>query len=82
MVDSAQHKEVNARKLIFLRKKFGKSQKQIADKLHIKRERYDSYEDARSVAPYRVIRDLCNFYKITLDEFENLKILVTPCNKA
>lgn len=73
-VDSAQHKETIARKLIFLRKQKNKSQTQVAKKIGIGRPRYASYEEGRAVVPFSVIEKLCELYEITLDDFKKLKI--------
>lgn len=80
MIDNSQSKEITARKLIHYRKLKHWTQSQIANKINITRARYVSYEDGRNHIPYRFICDLCLTYGITLDEFENLKIYVTPRN--
>jgi transcriptional regulator with XRE-family HTH domain len=82
MTDAQQSREATARKLIYLRKNQGKgkSQAQIAKKIGIPRTRYASYELARAIVPYSVIKSLCGVYCITLDRFEEINI--TPKTKA
>jgi len=75
MIDSSKHREETARKIIMLRKSKGWSQSQIANRIKIPKSRYGSYEEARAVVPYLIIRDLCKAYGITLDEFENLLLI-------
>ena len=78
MTDASQSKETIARKLIYLRKNHGKSQFQVAKKINIGRSRYQSFEDRRVIVPYAILKALCDLYKISLDEFESLKIIDKP----
>lgn len=82
MIDTAQQKEITARKIKLLRKQRRWSQTQIANKLKITRSRYTSFESARIKAPYHIIRDLCNTYGITLDQYEQMEINLTSNTKA
>lgn len=74
MINADQHKEETARKIKILRKLHRFSQSQVSNRLRIPRERYASYESGKAITPYLTIVNICSSYKITMDEFHNLKI--------
>ena len=77
-MDNQKAKEETARKIIYLRKERCWSQAQIARKISIPRPRYASYEERRAIIPHETIKRICAAYKITIDEFERMKIPAKP----
>ena len=76
MIDNSQQTEINARRLILLRKLKGWTIAQAAIKMGIPRPRMASYEQRRAIIPFETIRRACIVYGITLDEFQSKKIPV------
>lgn len=63
------HRAWIAERLKFLRKKFGLQPKDVASKIHIPTKTYSAHEEKRSSPdPFR-LKDICDIYGITLDEF-------------
>ena len=54
-------------RLIFLRKKAGLTQEEIANIIHIERSTYAYYEIGKTTPSYKVIEALCNLYQVTAD---------------
>ena len=54
-------------RLIFLRKKAGLTQKEIASIIHIERSTYAYYETGKTTPSYKVVEALCNLYQVTAD---------------
>jgi transcriptional regulator with XRE-family HTH domain len=79
MIDNGKAKELIARKLFFLRTDRDKSQKQIADRIGISRSRYSMFECGKRLTPYHIIEGVCEYYGITLDEFQKIKIPASYC---
>ena len=54
-------------RLIFLRKKVGLTQEEIANIIHIERSTYAYYEIGKTAPSYKVIECLCKLYEVSAD---------------
>ena len=54
-------------RLIFLRKKAGFTQEELANIIHIERSTYAYYETGKTTPSYKVIEALCNLYQVSSD---------------
>ncbi len=54
--------------LIFLRKKAGKTQGEVAQALEIKRATYGSYEEGRANFPMRLVSQLSDLYLVPIED--------------
>jgi transcriptional regulator with XRE-family HTH domain len=55
----------------FLRKKKGLTQQQFADQVGIKRSLVGAYEEERAEPKYDLLKNIANFFEITVDDFIN-----------
>src|ERR1700754_4079188 len=55
----------------FLRKKKGLTQQQFADQVGIKRSLVGAYEEERAEPKYDLLKNIANFFEVTVDDFIN-----------
>lgn len=60
-------------KLIYLRKRFGLPKWLIADMLHISGRKYGKLENGKLLIDQTILIDICNLYKLTINEFISLE---------
>ena len=61
------------KKLKELRKSFGLTQEELANRINISRVNYTRYENGKVRPDYETLLKLADFYDISLDEFFNRK---------
>lgn len=68
---NARRKFISDR-LIYLRKKANLLPRQIADSIGINPKTYSAHEELRSMPDLLRLKAICDFYKITMDQFFNI----------